>query len=110
METPEYEAHIATLDFYKSETIPMPIYYCLGLAGESGELIDKVKKTFRDASGVLSPEAKRGMLLEAGDTLWYLTRIVSFLGSSLSEVMSMNIAKLEDRKSRGVQHGAGDNR
>lgn len=82
-------------------------YYALGLAGESGEVVDKIKKFYRDGT---DEQFKTRIINELGDALWYLTRIATWFGSDLEEVMAANIRKLEDRLTRNVLHGSGDNR
>ncbi len=85
-------------------------YPALGLAGEAGEVIEKVKKLFRDDEGVLSDERRQGLKKELGDTLWYLTQIATDAGLSLREIAEDNIEKLFSRKERGKITGDGDNR
>lgn len=83
-----------------------PVYYALGLAGEAGELADKIKKAWRNQK----PLDNIAVLRELGDVLWYLTAIAVHLGSSLEEVAAMNIDKLADRAARGVIKSEGDDR
>lgn len=90
--------------------VPSWVYLALGLAGESGEVVDKIKKVVRNADGVFSDEAKLELQKEFGDVLWYLSQLCEELGLSLEEVAKMNRAKLEDRKARGVIKSRGDNR
>ena len=82
----------------------------LGLVGEAGETVDKVKKILRDKDGVATGEDKKEIAKELGDTLWYLANISRYLGIPLSEVAQMNIDKLESRMNRNRLHGEGDNR
>lgn len=92
------------------------LYPALGLAGESGETVDKIKKLWRNlgiTSGMdvkLTATDKVALLKELGDALWYIGAIASELDTNLSYVAGMNIDKLEDRKARGVTNGEGDNR
>ena len=79
--------------------------WTLGLAGETGELTEKVKKRFRDGT-----QNEAEILKEAGDVLWYLAQIVSACGATLDDVATGNLAKLESRAARGVLSGSGDNR
>jgi NTP pyrophosphatase (non-canonical NTP hydrolase) len=51
-----------------------------------------------------------GLSKELGDVAWYLARLSDELGFKLSDILSVNVAKLEDRKTRGVVHGSGDSR
>jgi len=86
------------------------LYPCLGLAGEAGEVCDKVKKIFRDEGGVIEPEKRQEILKELGDVLWYIAAIARDLDADLSSVAAMNLQKLESRQARGVLGGSGDNR
>jgi len=81
------------------------VYPALGLAGETGEVAEKVKKSIRD--GNLDVE---GLKKELGDVLWYIAAIANDMGFDLSEIAQMNLDKLESRKNRGVLGGSGDNR
>lgn len=93
-----------------SEFLPPWIYLALGLAGESGEVVDKLKKVARNHNGVFTDEAKLEIQKELGDVLWYVSQLCEQLGLSLGEVAQLNRAKLEDRKARGVIRSRGDNR
>ncbi len=86
------------------------LYYVLGVAGEAGELAEKVKKLYRDHDGILTEEQRLLMLKELGDILWYQSRLSKKLGSSLGEVAQINIIKLKDRKKRKKLRGEGDER
>ncbi len=86
------------------------VYPTLGLAGESGEVAEKVKKVIRDKDGEFDAIARLSVRAELGDVLWYVAAIASELGISLDDVASSNIAKLTSRHSRGVISGSGDER
>ncbi len=85
-------------------------YFALGVAGESGEVADKIKKIFRDSDGVMTDKDKQHVAKEMGDVLWYLSQLASYLGKDFSEIAQTNLDKLSDRKERGVLAGSGDNR
>ncbi len=85
-----------------------PIYPTLGLAGESGEVADKVKKIIRDKSGVFDDIAKESIKLELGDVLWYVAQLSAELGFDLEQVAESNLKKLSSRKERGMIEGSGD--
>ncbi|WP_269622966.1 nucleoside triphosphate pyrophosphohydrolase family protein [Prochlorococcus marinus] len=87
-----------------------PIYPTLGLAGESGEVADKVKKVIRDKNGVFGENEKIQIKLELGDVLWYVAQLSSELGFKLEDVAITNIEKLSSRSKRGAISGDGDNR
>lgn len=104
----EYCKFTATTDIYPMECKPW--VYALGLSGETGEVCDKLKKTYRDANGVFNKEKCEELAKELGDVLWYLSRLSNCLGFSLSEIAQMNVDKLNSRKARGKLTGSGDNR
>lgn len=93
-----------------STFVPPWVYLALGLAGESGEVVDKIKKIVRNNNGVFTDEAKLELKKELGDVLWYVSQLCEELGFSMDEVARMNRAKLDDRKARDVIKSRGDNR
>ena len=86
------------------------IYPTLGLAGEAGEVAEKVKKVIRDKEGKLDSETITDIGLELGDVLWYLSQLATELGLSLDDIAERNISKLYSRLQRGKIHGNGDKR
>ena len=70
---------------------------CLGLAGESGELLDLFKKWIFHSKPLDEEHAKK----ELGDVLWYVAEIAYSLGWNLDEIMAMNIDKLKARYPEG---------
>ena len=86
------------------------LYYVLGIAGETGELMEKIKKLFRDKKGVIDDEFKKAVIKEMGDVLWYMARLASWFDIDFREVALENVRKLQSRKVRGKLHGDGDNR
>lgn len=85
------------------------LYLGLGLAGESGEVCEKVKKLIR-GDYELDDKFKLSLKYELGDVLYYIARIADEVGISLTDIAVSNQDKLEDRTSRGVIQGSGDNR
>jgi NTP pyrophosphatase (non-canonical NTP hydrolase) len=86
------------------------VYPTLGLAGEAGEVADKLKKTIRDDDGIVTAQKKKEVAKELGDVLWYVAQVASELELSLDEIAQKNLEKLFSRKERGVIGGSGDNR
>jgi len=87
-----------------------PIYPTLGLAGEAGEVAEKVKKVLRDNGGRFDAEAVAAIKKELGDVLWYVARLAAELDLDLDDIAAANLAKLASRRDRGVLHGSGDER
>ena len=86
------------------------LYYALGAAGETGEMIEKIKKLFRDKKGKIDEEFQDQVKKEMGDCLWYHARLADNLGIDFDDVATENIRKLLDRLDRGKLHGDGDER
>ncbi len=135
----QYHEDVGSLASYPCVGNNMP-YPALGLAGESGELlekavalldhasriqgfvgraVEKVKKLWRNCGlmGVQNvkldtkaADLRTGLIKEAGDVLWYLDAIATEAGTTLEEVALLNAEKLNDRAARGVIKAEGDNR
>lgn len=113
MEFDEYQKKAAKYDLFKVTTDLRAVGFIekvLGLVGEAGETVDKIKKILRDKNGVVSEDDKDLIIKELGDTLWYIASISRYLNVSLSEVAKGNINKLESRYQRNKLHGEGDKR
>ena len=78
----------------------------LGLVGEAGEVAEKIKKLIRDSSRFTAEDIAK----ELGDVVFYVTALGSIYGFTLTEVIDLNIAKLDGRQQRGTLRGSGDNR
>lgn len=111
----EYQAEATDLAFYSSSIV----YPTLGLAGEAGEVAEKIKKLMRDndinfdaddASEQIGYIEKRNIALEVGDIMWYCANLLNDIDYSLEEVAQMNLDKLKDRRDRNVMSGSGDHR
>lgn len=104
------------IDFVKSMKVypekMRVVYPALGLAGEAGEIAEKVKKWVRDEDfeNGMSVGRREAILSELGDPLWYITSLADDLGFTLQDVVDANVEKLSSRKERGVLKGSGDNR
>ena len=70
---------------------------CLGLAGESGELLDMFKKWIFHNTRLDRNHAKK----ELGDCCWYIAMIAHSMGWDLDEIFQMNVDKLRDRYPEG---------
>ncbi len=86
------------------------VYPTLGLAGEAGEVSEKVKKLLRDDGGLMSDERREALAGELGDVLWYVAQVATEAGLDLQEIAQGNLDKLLSRQRRGVLSGSGDSR
>ena len=84
------------------------VYPALGLAGEAGEVANKVKKVLRDGTEI--KEVSKDIASEIGDCLWYISVLASDIGWVLESIAKLNLEKLTDRANRGKLSGSGDNR
>lgn len=105
----EYSNQIASLTDASLAYIPV-FYPALGLAGEAGEVADKIKKCIRDNVEYNDDDVARSIAMEIGDVLWNCAMLARDLGYTLDEVARMNIDKLESRMIRHTISGSGDNR
>lgn len=121
MRVPVFYVRIFLMDFneYQNkarETAMYPdvgnnfVYPTLGLAGEAGEVAEKIKKVIRNDGGVISDEKRMEIKKELGDVLWYVAQLSTELGLALGDVAQGNLDKLASRKERGVINSQGDNR
>ncbi len=85
-------------------------YTALGLAGEVGEVADKVKKIIRDSKELNDIEVLNDLEKELGDVLWYFALCCDELGLNPNEVAHKNLDKLAKRQEENKLRGSGDNR
>lgn len=104
----EYQKIARTTAIYNNDL--GAIYTALGLAGETGEVVEHIKKMVRDNNRLPTPERRADITKELGDVMWYVANLASDLDISLEDVVSTNLAKIKDRAARGVLHGSGDHR
>lgn len=98
----DYSAAIAPLVLYpKKSQMEALQYIVLGLNGEAGEVAEQIKKAMRNDDGELTSERIESLKKEAGDVLWYLTRLAAELNTSLDEIAQINVEKLYGRKEKG---------
>lgn len=71
----------------------------MGLCGESGEIIDLLKKNMFQGHGI----DKEHLAKECGDVLWYLAVLAKGLGYDLDEIAEINKAKLRKRYPNGFE-------
>lgn len=77
---------------------PQPYLYPLvGLAGEVGELVNNLKKNWRDGT----PVDYEAVAEELGDVLWYLAALAVSLGLDIEQIATANLEKLAKRYGEG---------
>lgn len=67
--------------------------FALGLGGESGEVLDDIKKVEYHGRNIPIEHTVE----ELGDVLWYVANLATQLGYSLSDVVTINKDKLRKR-------------
>lgn len=78
----------------------------MGLCGESGEVIDLVKKHLFQGHDL----DDKKLIKELGDVAWYLAEAATALNVNLSEILEKNIKKLENRFPDGFNSNRSINR
>lgn len=69
------------------------IGFALGLGGESGEVLDDIKKVEYHGRNIPVEHTAE----ELGDVLWYVANIATQLGYTLDNIVNINIEKLNKR-------------
>ena len=108
MKFSEYEEVVKATAIYP--TTHAILYPALGMAGEAGEVANKVKKLVRDGITKQSEDWREQIASEIGDVLWYCGALAKDLNIPLSQIAARNKEKLLSRKERGKIGGSGDSR
>jgi NTP pyrophosphatase (non-canonical NTP hydrolase) len=106
----EYQKQALTTAIHNPDPLMDKTIWAMGISGEAGEVLEKWKKIVAYKDGKISDEDLKELAKELGDVVWYIALLAHSLGLSLDDIMQNNLQKLADRKNRGVQKGAGDNR
>jgi len=107
----EYQRQAKTTAIYPEagNGLLVAITYCaLGLAGEAGEVANKVKKLYRDPEDTIDLRLK--IMHEIGDVLWYAAMLADEMGVSLDTLAEDNLKKLAERAKYDKIKGEGDER
>ncbi len=104
------------------------VYPAMGLAGEAGEVANKVQKLIRDhnilddtyimslSNQELHDHHEKindltdAICDELGDVLWFAAVLAYDVGESFDYIAEKVLLRLKDRQERGVLKGSGDNR
>lgn len=119
----EYQTRTADTAVYPGKGTPLGLIYCgLKLAGEAGEVAEKIGKAIRDDDMVpdvndgavgwyaIREDRREALKGELGDVLWYIASAARELGYDLTDIAQSNLDKLAGRKERGTLSGSGDDR
>jgi NTP pyrophosphatase (non-canonical NTP hydrolase) len=98
---------ISTDAFQQADDRAALIMAALGLGGETGEILDPIKKAIFHKHKTLD-SAK--LIDEYGDILWYVARGLSAAGLTMNDCMVHNVKKLDKRYASGFSHEASINR
>lgn len=91
----EYQvAAMRTASTYK-DRLDMLVNGAMGLSGESGEVIDIIKKVLFQGHTLDSEHSH--LIEELGDVAWYLALAATAIGYDLDTIFEMNIEKLKKR-------------
>lgn len=104
MEMKEYQSLAMRTDDPKkyNSSLNRLINGCMGLCGESGEVMDLVKKALFQGHELKKDE----LVEELGDVLWYIALCCETIDVSLEEVANGNILKLVKRYPEGFSEKA----
>lgn len=98
----QFENHVSRLFIKPLDHIGRTLHAAVGIAGEAGEVLDAVKKTW-----IYGKELDRENILEeSGDLLFYITALLTENGFTLEDAMEYNIKKLEKRYPDGYTDSA----
>jgi len=77
----------------------------LGLAEETGEVMAILKRRIRDGKF-----DELSLKKELGDVVHYWAMLCNYFGIEPSEIIALNIEKINDRRARGTLRGTGNDR
>lgn len=89
----EYQQLALRTESHTNSDLDRILQGVMGLAGESGECVDLVKKFIFQGHSLDSEH----LMKELGDVAWYLALTADAIGYTLEEVLEANVKKLEDR-------------
>lgn len=89
--------HVNRLFIKPDEKMGLMVHASMGIAGEAGEVIDAVKKTWIYGK----PLDRENILEECGDLLFYISALLTQTGYTLDDAMNANMDKLKKRYPEG---------
>ena len=106
MKVNEYQKEALRTASGMNDQFPRILNGVLGLAGESGECVDMLKKHLFQGHDL----DKEHMAKELGDVAWYLAVSADAIGYDLESIMQMNVDKLRKRYPDGFDSDKSINR
>ncbi|KKM77898.1 hypothetical protein LCGC14_1365330 [marine sediment metagenome] len=100
------------IKYYDEDNDKILARLVLGIAGEAGEVSEKMKKWLRGDYSYGYSIFKKDIKKELGDLLWYIAVVAKRLDYryNLDNIAQANLEKLAKRKKEGKIKGSGDNR
>jgi NTP pyrophosphatase (non-canonical NTP hydrolase) len=98
-----WQREVARCSVHPTEGTDLMVKDALGLAGETGEVVELIKKARFHAR----PLDVALLREEIGDVLWYLTDLCAQAGFTLADAAQVNAAKLRKRYPDGFTLGGG---
>ena len=101
-----FQKWLTTVPFPQSKRCDYLSLLTMNLGGESGEVIELLKKHIRDDSPIDLPH----LILELGDVMIILSDIATHFKVLMSQIMGAAKTKTQGRMDRGTLRGKGDDR
>jgi NTP pyrophosphatase (non-canonical NTP hydrolase) len=101
----ELQREMVSYDIGARDCAPV-LCHALGLAGECGEVIEPIKKSYRDGTKLDLTHLSE----ELGDVIWYVCALADDHGIKLSDIFFNTLAKLQERRRVNVAKGIKDRR
>lgn len=95
----DFAKHVSRTVDWKQPQKELIKNFCLGLAGEVGEVIEPIKKFLYHGKEFNKNELKK----ELGDVFWYVTAIALVNGIDVEQIVQENKQKLEARYPNGFK-------
>ena len=89
----QYQQEALRTAYNMDSKLPLYLNGVMGLAGESGECVDMIKKHLFQGH----PMDIEHLAKELGDVAWYLAVTAHAIGYNLETVLQMNVDKLRNR-------------
>ena len=97
----QYEGFVDSRWLKTSDRMRDLFHVSAGLAGETGEVLEMIKKSI--IPGREKPFTREALALELGDVMYYVTRLAAMHGVSLADIIEGNTMKLTMRKVTGLK-------